>query len=315
VTISWDSATGVLKVFDNGRLVKTENDVLKGQAVAGDGHLVIGQKMNQPRSGGGWNANEHYSGQVFGTTLATHVYTDSEIAGAPLYSQSQGIVADLRNEGGALQDMTGRHTVAMQGNYSTTTQPVDTALALIPPGAEVRFGIRAAAGDSDSLLQSIELGGISGFNITDGVNSGTGTVDVTTWNLSAIRAQMPAGFKSNPSITLKVTAVEDGMTASAEDTKVLNMQPAAGSAAMTPADQLPTVVGEPDPTPVETTDVEISLTPDAAKPAATGSPVAGQVQPTAVLPQVQQPQNCQKDCRTRYPHGNGRAYRDCLANC
>lgn len=225
VTTSWSSATGVLKVFDNGALVKTFNNVHKGQDVAGNGHLVIAQKMNNPGSGSGWNAHEHYNGQVFGATLSTHVYTDGEIAGAPLYSRKQDIVADLRSEGGSLKDLTGQHRVEMQGDHSSSTVDVDTALALIPRGAEVRIGITAQAGDADSQVESIQLSGLGGLTVSDGSNSGSGSVDITNWNLGSLKIALPAGFSSNQSITLSVSAGDGAGSAQTDVTQVLRMQP------------------------------------------------------------------------------------------
>lgn len=225
VTMSWDSATGELKVFDNGVLAKSFSGVMQGQSLTGNGHLVVGQKMNNPGSGDGWIAAEHYSGQVFGTTLSTHVYSDQEIAGAPLYARSQDIIADLRNEGGSLQDLTGRHSVEMQGDHATSTVDVDTALALIPPGSEVRLGVTAQAGDSNSQIESIELSGLGSLTVSDGVNSGSGSVDITSWNLSGLQIQLPPGFTSNQQITLTVTATDGTDSAQASDTQVLRMQP------------------------------------------------------------------------------------------
>ena len=225
VTTSWSSATGVLKVFDNGVLVKTFNDVHKNQEVAGNGHLVIAQKMNNPGSGGGWNANEHYSGQVFGATLSTHVYSDQEIAGAPLYARKQNIVADLRNEGGSLQDLTGQHRVEMQGDHSTSTVDVDTALALIPPGSEVRLQVSAQAGDTDSQVESIQLSGLGSLTLSDGSRSGSGTVDITNWNLGSLKIALPAGFSNNQTLTLSVSAGDGSDSAQTDVTQVLRMRP------------------------------------------------------------------------------------------
>ncbi|MBT3430197.1 MAG: cadherin-like domain-containing protein [Proteobacteria bacterium] len=225
VTVSWTAATGILKIFDNGVLARTFTGVSQGSAVPGMGHLVIGQKMNDPSSGGGWNANEHYSGQVFGATLSTHAYSDQEIAQAPLYTQKQGIVADIRNQGGGMQDQTGRHQVDMNGDFTSSTVQVDTALALIPPASEVRLTAKADAGDADSKITAITISGLGALTLTDGVNSGSGTVDVTNWNLSALRINLPAGFSDNAQLNLSATSSDGVNVASADTVKVLRMRP------------------------------------------------------------------------------------------
>lgn len=225
VTIGWDSATGVLKVFDNGKPVKQFDNVSQGSAVPGMGHLVIGQKMNNPASGDGWNAGEHYSGQVFGTTLSTHVYSDQEIAGAPLYARNQNIVADLRNQGSGMIDLTGQHRVSMQGDFSTSKVQVDTGLALIPPGSEVSISVKAQPGDNDSQLTSLTLSGLGSLTVTDGTNSGSGSVDITNWNQSQIRMTLPSGLASNTTIKLQAVASDGTDDAQAEVTKVLKMKP------------------------------------------------------------------------------------------
>lgn len=225
VTLGWESATGVLKIFDNGVLVKTFTGVAKGGTVPGMGHLVIGQKMNNPASGGGWNAGEHYSGQVFSTTLSTHAYSDQEISQAPVYTRNQGIVADIRNQGAGMQDQTGTHQVGMQGDFSSSRVQVDTALALIPPNSEVRLEVTTAAGDADGQITAITISGLGALTLTDGSNAGSGTVDVTNWNLSALRINLPVGFTDNVQLTLSATSSDGLATASADTVQVLRMRP------------------------------------------------------------------------------------------
>ena len=223
VTVSWDSTTGTLQVFDNGKPVKSFSDVGKGQMVPGDGHLVIGQKMNNPGSRGGWNAGEHYSGQVFGSTFSNHRYTEQEIAGAPIYAQGQGIIADLRSQGGSMQDLTGNHSVDMQGNYRTSTVDVDTALALIPPGSEVKITVNATPHLSDGQITSLALTGLGSLSLTDGTNSGRGSVNITNWDTSQLRINLPAGFSGNQDLTLIAVAGDGSDTAMSSITRTLRM--------------------------------------------------------------------------------------------
>jgi len=56
------SVTDELKIYDDGVLTKTMPNVAKGSVVRGNGHAVIGQKMNTPGTMNGWNTGEHYEG-------------------------------------------------------------------------------------------------------------------------------------------------------------------------------------------------------------------------------------------------------------
>ena len=223
VTVSWESATGTLRVFDNGKSVKTFNDVGTGASVPGNGHLVIGQKMNSPGSRSGWTAGEHYNGQVFGSTFSNHHYSEQEISSAPIYAQGQGIIADLRSQGGSMRDLTGNHQVDMQGRYRTSTVDVDTALALIPPGSEVKITVSASPHQSDGKIASLTLNGLGSLTLTDGTNSGRGNVNITGWDLSQLRINLPPGFSGNQDLTLKAVAVDGSQMAESSVISALRM--------------------------------------------------------------------------------------------
>lgn len=110
--------------------MKTMPNVAKGNVVPGNGHAVIGQKMNTPGTINGWNTGEHYEGQIFGASLATKSLHPTDIARAPLYTatRAEGLAMDVRSQGGAMVDNMG-HPVQMQGNVNVQSAAVDTALA------------------------------------------------------------------------------------------------------------------------------------------------------------------------------------------
>ena len=83
--------------------MKTMPNVAKGNVVPGNGHAVIGQKMNTPGTINGWNTGEHYEGQIFGASLATKSLHPTDIARAPLYTatRAEGLAMDVRSQGGA----------------------------------------------------------------------------------------------------------------------------------------------------------------------------------------------------------------------
>jgi len=229
VTITWSSTTGTLKIFDNGVLKKTHNDVGRGAEISGDGHVVIGQKMNNPASGDGWNANEHYEGQIFGASFATQARDDASIASEPLYTmaRSEGLVMDVRAQGASLVDGQGNGNLQMQGDFSVTSAQVDTGLALVPPGSKLTIKVDVQPGDKDSTVNSITLSGLpSSAQISDGAgNSGSGSVDITGWSLGSLTAQLPASLKSNLDIKVKATVTGIGGNAQAEVSRPLILSP------------------------------------------------------------------------------------------
>jgi hypothetical protein len=229
VTVTWQSSTGIMKVYDNGVLAKTITGVAKGQTIPGNGHAVIGQKMNNPGTMDGWNANEHYNGQVFGASLANKARSDSDVARAPLYtaSKADGLFMDVRAEGGRLIDGTGAATRS-EGDFTSSTVQVDTDMALVPPGATVSLNIDVKPQDSDGTITSIQLSGFPpGTTIEDGTHTSTGaSTDITNWNLASISAKLKAGYRGNSVITVTATATTpDAGDVTANATQTLNMVP------------------------------------------------------------------------------------------
>ena len=114
VSATWDSATGRLAVFDNGRLVKTFDNVSKGQTIAAGGSFVVAHKDN---GGGNYAPSEAFAGQIFRASLANKAVTDAEIV-RPLnqaLSGQPGMLIDLTGQGGTVVDATGRHQIESGG--------------------------------------------------------------------------------------------------------------------------------------------------------------------------------------------------------
>ena len=225
VTISWDSSTGEMRVFDNGVFQKAFTGASKDTAIPDNGHLVLAQKMNNPGSRSGWNAGEHYSGKIFGTTLATSTFTAQPIAGAPLYTNQGQLVADLRSQGGNMVDVTGKHSVEMQGSPSVSNMHVNTDLALIPPGAIVKVNPKAKPGDTRSKITNLSLQGLGGLTLTGGKgNSGIGSVNITNWDLNSLSITLPPGFNQDVNLHLIAVAIaDDGEALLADDRANLRM--------------------------------------------------------------------------------------------
>lgn len=223
------SVTGELKIYDNGVLTKTMPNVAKGSVVPGNGHAVIGQKMNTPGTINGRNTGEHYEGQIFGASLATKSLDPTDIARAPLYTatRAEGLAMDVRSQGGAMVDSMG-HPVQMQGNVNVQSAAVDTALALVPASATLTLTASATPGDSDSKISHLEIQGLPArITLNDGAgNMGSGKIDVTNWNLGSMKAHLPPGFKSNVGVTFKAEATgPGGATVTATRTVNFRMKP------------------------------------------------------------------------------------------
>jgi prepilin-type N-terminal cleavage/methylation domain-containing protein len=229
LSITWSSATGELKIFDNGVLVRTHTGVAKGQVVPGSGYAVIGQKMNNPATQDGWNTGEHYDGQIFGVTMLNQARTDSLVAQQPMYvsTAAEGLIMDVRSQAGRLQDALGNR-LNMQGDFDVQTMPVDTALALVPPGSTITLNVQATVSDADSTIQSIKLSGLpGGAQISDSSGkTGSGDTDISGWNLSNIKAKLPNNIRTNLSISVIATAAApDGSTAQATAMQTISLKP------------------------------------------------------------------------------------------
>jgi type IV pilus assembly protein PilE len=131
ITTTWDSASGVLSVYDNGQLVKSWQGVSKGAPVAGGGSLVLAHKDN---GGNNYNPAEAFAGRIFHASLA-NVAVDATGAARPLnqvLDTSRGLLVDIRAQGGSVADSTGRHTLQTAGVTAVVTG-VDSSL-VVPGG-------------------------------------------------------------------------------------------------------------------------------------------------------------------------------------
>jgi prepilin-type N-terminal cleavage/methylation domain-containing protein len=229
VTITWRSASGELAIYDNGVLSMTHAGVAQGRSIPGDGYAVLGQKMNRPATSDGWNVGEHYNGQILGATMLNQARDGSQVAAQPLYvnGRAQGAVMDVRSQGGQLRDNMGGG-LDMQGDFSIDTMPVDTDLALVPPGSRLTISVQASLTEPGSTLKSVHLKGLpSSMQISDNAgHSGAASSDIAQWNMAAISTRLPAGLKANLSLRVVATAMAaDGSTAEATVTKMISMTP------------------------------------------------------------------------------------------
>lgn len=132
ITTTWDSASGVLSVYDNGQLVKSWQGVSKGAPISGSGSLVLAHKDN---GGNSYNPAEAFAGRIFHASLA-NVAVDAAGAAKPLnqvLNASKGMIVDIRAQGTNIADATGRHAL-QTGGVTAVVTGVDSSLVV--PGSK-----------------------------------------------------------------------------------------------------------------------------------------------------------------------------------
>jgi prepilin-type N-terminal cleavage/methylation domain-containing protein len=132
ITTTWDSASGVLSVYDNGQLVKSWSGVSKGVPIPGGGSMVLAHKDN---GGNSYNPSEAFAGRIFHASLA-NVAVDAAAASKPLnqvLDASRGMIVDVRAQGASVTDTTGRHTL-QTGGVTAVVTGVDSSLVV--PGSK-----------------------------------------------------------------------------------------------------------------------------------------------------------------------------------
>lgn len=234
VTLTWDSNSGNLLVYDNGALKTTVANYHRGTALPADLYAVLGGKMNNPGSRDGFSAGEHYEGSIFNTALSTQALTPEQVKAGPLASQvgpANGLVLDVRAVGGQIVDSTGIHTLNSQGLGIATVQ-VDTSLgANPPPGSRLQLNINPgdAPADPADRLTGVRVGGFPvGTVLSDGqghthtVRTAAESVDLSAWTTATISAQLPAAARDNFQIAVESTTTgPDGSTATATSTSAV----------------------------------------------------------------------------------------------
>lgn len=235
VTLTWDAASGNLKVFDNGELKATIPDWHKGESLPQGLYAVLGGKMNDPASKSGFNPGEHYSGSIFNTALASKALSEAEVKAAPLASQTQagsGLVFDVRSINGKLVDSTGNHAVATHGGLGHEMTEVDTAFSVPPPGSLLRMGLQAQPTDPSDRVTGVSIVGLhTGTVLSDGTHTFSVTdpdqpVDLTGWNTGQLTAQLPPAVNDNMRVDVVVTTTgADGTQTRATQSQPVIMNP------------------------------------------------------------------------------------------
>ena len=222
ITLTWDSPSGELKLYDNGVLNSTIENYHTGEIMPDDLYLIVGGKVQSVNTANPYFlAGEHYEGDIFNLAMVDHQLTDGQVAAGPLASQvgaGDGLLVDVRSIGGQIIDAAGVHSLTPVGGLSTRTMPVDIGLALPPPGALLQLAVDSGPpADPDDHVTGVVLSGfLAGTMVSDGTNTVTirdsaQEVDLTDWDTDAMTAQLPPGNNGNFQVSLEVeTTGPDG---------------------------------------------------------------------------------------------------------
>jgi len=132
LTVTWDSATGTMQLFDNGRPVWSTN-YNKGGVLRGGGSLVLGQDQDAYR--GGFNTNDAFQGKIVSAAMASAALSAAQAASGPIQTilnKDNGLITHVvvgNNGAKPIVDTTGQHTYSTGGTgFGVTREQVDTKL-------------------------------------------------------------------------------------------------------------------------------------------------------------------------------------------
>ena len=129
LTVSWESSSGALVLYDNG-VEKWRKVVNQGGTLGGDGKLVLGQ--DQDSYGGGFGTNDAYQGKIITASLANIAVTGAQASAGPLHTAitpANGLITNVvLDQSGNATDTTRKNTYTTGGDLVSVSQMVDTSL-------------------------------------------------------------------------------------------------------------------------------------------------------------------------------------------
>ena len=229
VTTTWDSTTGTLNIYDNGKLHNTFTNVLQGSHldVTTAGLLTLGQKMNDPKHLGGFRENEQYNGTIFSASFGTKALSVHDIESGPmanLPATTTGLQANFQARNGAVTNEIsgplGSTSSFHTGTIGFKKEYIDVSAMPPPVGATLTLTLNVAApSDTDDTISRQWLRGLpvgtvlsdgNGHQLTVGSNTLVNlTADTHNWVLTnGLTAQLPAGYNTN--LPLQLVAESTG---------------------------------------------------------------------------------------------------------
>jgi len=227
LTMTWESSSGDLKVYDNGQIISSQV-VHQGDHLPAEGSFIVGTRthtvggLDNPAN---YNTSLSAGGRVFAATMVDHVVSPDQIKTSPISSQKSGVLVDIMANGqGQIIDTTGHHTIVAGAQNAFVNLAVDTTAGEIPNGALIHLNPTITpALDADDTIVKVEMTGFIKGTILDDENGHTHTVsgvsenvDIAAWTKSSITAQLPKGVIANMNVELIATTEgPDGKTATA----------------------------------------------------------------------------------------------------
>lgn len=129
LTTTWDSASGTMTLYDNGRQV-WRGVLNAGGVLGGNGKLVMAQ--DQDSYGGGFDPADAFQGKIVTAALASAASTAAQVGTGPVqtyFNKDNALITQaVMDAQGRVTDTTGRHTYTTGGSITRTTEMVDTRL-------------------------------------------------------------------------------------------------------------------------------------------------------------------------------------------
>ncbi|NDC15010.1 MAG: tandem-95 repeat protein, partial [Synechococcaceae bacterium WB9_2_170] len=282
LTLTWDSATGVLTLYDNGKEYQHWDNIHKGETIPANTIATVGQKMGEPGSKTGFQDAEQFHGDLFSVTLASQKVGAGDV-GVPLatHMPRNQLLMDLREANGQVVDTlaAGSAHPITAPNVGTATQQVSTTASLPPSGARLNLNLAVTppADPDDHISRELLRGLPPGTVLSDGSGGHSFTVpangevslltDLNGWqHLNQLSAQLPTGYHQNLPLQLVVeTTGPNGAISLVSTNASVLFDPSAQIPALPPlaapadVDQAPTVAAD-----VETTNEDTSYSFKAA---------------------------------------------------
>lgn len=129
LTMTWDSASGAMTLYDNGRQV-WRGVLNQGGVLGGNGKLVLAQ--DQDSYGGGFDPADAFQGKIVTAALASAASTAAQVGAGPVqtyFNKDNALITQaVMDAQGRVTDATGRHTYTTGGSITRTTEMIDTRL-------------------------------------------------------------------------------------------------------------------------------------------------------------------------------------------
>jgi prepilin-type N-terminal cleavage/methylation domain-containing protein len=129
LTTAWDSSTGTMTLYDNGRQA-WQGVLNRGGVLGGNGKLVLAQ--DQDSYGGGFDPADAFQGKIVTTAFASAASTAAQVGSGPIqtyFTKDTGLITQaVMDDQGNVIDATGHHTYVTGGALAKTTEMIDTKL-------------------------------------------------------------------------------------------------------------------------------------------------------------------------------------------